>query len=43
MNVNRLYNIIWYTSVKTEEAVDHDKHGTTATGLGQRQAVREAF
>lgn len=37
----------WYsylpTSVKTLEAVDHERHGTTATGLGHTPAASDAF
>lgn len=31
------------TSVKTEEAVDHDKQGTSTNGFGQFVAAKEAI
>ncbi len=31
------------TSVNTLAAVDHERHGTTGTDLGQTQAARDAF
>ena len=34
---------LYLTSVKTEEAVDHDRQGTTGTGFGHRAAAREQF
>ena len=32
-----------HTSVKTQEAVDQEKHGTTATRFGHTAAERDAF
>lgn len=35
--------IVEFTSVKTDEAVDHDKQGTSTRGLGQFDAASEAI
>ena len=35
--------VLVHTSVNTQEAVDQERQGTTATGLGHTPAVREAF
>jgi hypothetical protein len=42
MSFTSYYNLV-VTSVKTDEAVDHDRQGTSTKGFGQLEAAKEAI